>query len=190
MKIFTLFALLSILIPCKKETGPPSLRFSNDEKQWLIYHAGQEYKFKNEAGDSIVYTVTNIEHRSNTPEYKDTSFKIVAYTESYLAKLASSNDSIIIYFYKEWQFNTEPNKLKQTIRWLKVKNQFVKLAAIENNASFTTRTVNGKTYSKVTQAIPDHDTVYPFTQFDKGYYDQQSGFIEIIDLNGVSWKRV
>jgi hypothetical protein len=182
--------VMSFLIACKKEQGLPHLTFSGEEKQWMIYQAGQQFKFKNDQGDSLVYMVTNVEHNSHTPQYKDTSWAIEAYTESYYAKLAAANDSIIIYLYKEWQDFTDPNKLKQTIRWISVKNQFVRLAAIENNAPFFSRTINGKTYSKVTEALPPWDIVYPFTKFDKAYYDQRSGFIEIIDINGVSWKRV
>lgn len=184
--------VVTFLMACKKEQGLPHISFSDEERQWMIYQAGQQFKFKNDQGDSIVYTVTNVEHNSHTPEYRDTSWAIVAYTESYYAKLAADNDSIIIYLYKEWGWENNPDryKLRQTIRWIGVKNQFVRLAAIENNAPFTSRTVNGKTYTRVTDAFPPWDIVYPFTLYDRAYYDQRSGFIEIIDLNGVSWKRV
>ena len=183
-------ALAFFLFACKKEQGLPQLSFTNEEKQWLIYQTGQQFKFKNDQGDSLVYTVTNVAHNSHKPQYKDTNYTVEAYTESYYAKLAAENDSIIIYLYKYWEYSSDRDKLRQTIRWWRVKNQFVKLAAIENNAPFTSRTVNGITYTKVTEALPPWDTVYPWTLFDKAYYDQQSGFIEIIDLNGVSWKRV
>jgi hypothetical protein len=156
----------------------------------MIYHAGQQFKFKNDQGDSLVYMVTNVEHKSHTPQYRDTTYAIDAYSESYYVKLAAANDSIIIYLYKYWSSAYDRNKLQQTIRWLRVKNQNVRLNAIEKNAPFTNRTVNGKTYSKVTEALPPWETVYPFTLFDRAYYDQQFGFIEIIDLNGISWKRV
>jgi hypothetical protein len=190
MKLSLPIAFVFILMACKKEKELPHLTFSSEEKQWLIYQTGQQFKFKNDKGDSLVYTVTGVSHNSHTSEYKDTNFTVEAYTESYLATLVADNDSIVIYFYKAWQSNTEPNKLKQFIRWLRVKNQHVKLTAIVYNTPFASRVVNGITYNTVTEALPGTDTVYPFTQFDKAYYDQRSGIIEIIDLNGVSWKRV
>jgi hypothetical protein len=192
MKYLLPILLVSFLMACKKEQGLPQLSFTNEERQWMIYQTGQQFKFKNDQGDSLVYTVTNVEHNSHTPQYKDTSWAIEAYTESYYAKLDAGNDSIIIYLYKYWLQTSyrDNNKLKQFIRWISVKNQNVELAAIESNAPLTSRTVNGKTYTRVTAALPPWDMVYPFTKFDRAYYDQQSGFIEIIDLNGVSWKRV
>ncbi len=190
MKYFIPILLISFLMACKKEQGLSQLSFTDEERQWMIYHEGQQFKFKNDQGDSLVYTVTNVEHNSHTPQYKDTSWAIEAYSESYYAKLAADNDSIIIYLYKYWSYASDRNKLQQTIRWISVKNQFVRLAAIENNAPFTSRIVNGKTYTAVTEAFPPFNNVYPFTKFDRAYYDQRSGFIEIIDLNGVSWKRV
>jgi hypothetical protein len=190
MKYLLPILLVSFLMACKKEKGLPQLSFTNEERQWMIYQEGQQFKFKNDQGDSLVYTVTNVVHNSHTPQYKDTSWSVDAYTESYYAKLDAANDSIIIYLYKYWEFSSDRNKLRQTIRWISVKNQFVRLAAIESNAPFTSRIVNGKTYTTVTEAFPPFNTVYPFTKFDRAYYDQQSGFIEIIGLNGVSWKRV
>ena len=79
--------------------------------------------------------------------------------------------------------------MKQTIRWISIKNQFVELSAIKDGTPFSNRMVNGLTYSKVTKAIPLTQTVYAFTKFDFAYYDQNSGFIEIIDLNGDAWIR-
>lgn len=169
---------------------PLRLQFTREERQWFIYQIGQQFKFKNSNGDSLVYLVTNVDHNYDTPEYTDTSYsKIAAFTETYLAKLESDSDFIIIYFYKESIFGSDPNRMRQTIAWHSVKNQFVELSAIKNGAPFFDRTVNGLTYSKVTEAIPPTQEVYSFTKFDFAYYDQKSGFIEIIDLNGDSWKR-
>jgi hypothetical protein len=191
MKHLIPIVLIVILFACKKEyESPPRLTFSNEEKKWLVYQAGQELKFKNDRGDSLVYKVTSTEHSNYTPEYKDTSRNIVGYTESYLAKLESAADSMILYFYKEHRSFDDPNKLQLTIRWISMRGQIIKLAAIENNASFTHKTVNGLTYTTVTPTIPSNDMVAPFTHFDRAYYDQGAGFIEIIDMAGVSWKRV
>jgi hypothetical protein len=66
--------VLSFLMACKKEQELPHLSFSEEEKQWMIYQAGQQYKFKNDQGDSLVYTVTNVEHNSHTPQYRDTTY--------------------------------------------------------------------------------------------------------------------
>lgn len=190
MKYLIPILLGSFLMACKKEQGLPHLSFTNEERQWMIYHTGQQFKFKNDKGDSLVYTVTYLAHDSHAPEYKDTSYTVVAYTESYYVKLTAANDSIVIILYKQWQNNSDPDKLQQFVRWVRVKNESVALAAIYYNAPFTSRTVNGMTYTRVTEALPPWDTVYPYTLYDKAYYDQQSGFIEIIDLHGVSWKRV
>ncbi|HEX6431067.1 MAG TPA: hypothetical protein VF008_25430 [Niastella sp.] len=192
MKLFIPIALITILFACKKEKEKdlPRLTFTKEDKQWLVYQAGQKFKFKNDLGDSLVYTVISIEQSFYRPEYKDTNYTIVAYTESYEAKLTSATDTINIYFYKTLQYSDDPNKLRQTIRWLRMKGYFVKLAALEYNASFTHKTVNGLTYTTVTPAVPQTDLVYPSTQFDKAFYDQGAGLIEIIDLSGASWKRV
>jgi hypothetical protein len=177
---------------CKKEDVPARLRFTAQERQWFIYEKDQQFKFKNDFSDSLVFTVTKVEHNYNAPEYSlyDTTFtRIVALNETYLAKLNSQNDSIIIYFYKELQFEHQPDKMKQTIRWNSVKNQFVELSAIKDHSPFSNRIVNGVTYAHVTQALPITQDVYSWTKYDYAYYDQKAGFIEIIDLNGVSWKR-
>ena len=64
------------------------------------------------------------------------------------------------------------------------KSQLIKLSAIEDHTPFTSRTVNGTTYTRVTLAMPLTETIYPVTHFDHAYYDQKAGFIEIIGLNG------
>ena len=188
---FILFISIAI-VSCEKEDMPPRLRFTTEERQWFIYEKGQQFKFKNDSGDSLVFTVTNVEHKYNAPEYRlrDTTFsEIVALNETYLAKLESQNDSIIIFFYKELQFEHQPDKMKQTIRWNTIKNQFVELSAIKDHSPFSSRSVNGVTYTHVTLALPVTQDVYSWTKYDHAYYDQKAGFIEIIDLNGVSWKR-
>jgi hypothetical protein len=178
-----------LLFACKKETvdTTPHLTFTPEEKKWFTYGIGNELKFKNDKGDSLLYKVTRIVYSNFTPEYRDTSYVIRATTESYYAKLESATDSIILYFYKE---TYDPNKMRLTLRWHSMQGQFAKLTAIENKASFNQKTVNGLTYTTVTPALPMTDQVLPFTQFNNAYYDQGAGFIEIIDLNGVSWKRV
>lgn len=192
MKHLLSITFIVILFACKKEYYDPipHLKFTAEDKKWFTYGIGRQLKFKNDKGDSLVYTVTSIEYRSITPQYKDTTRAIEAYTESYQVKLASGNDSIRIYFYKEYSHFNDPDKMLQTILWPAMRGQFVKLAAIEYNASFVYKTVNGITYTTVTPAIPDSDQIDPWTKWDKAWYDQGAGFIEIIDLNGVSWKRV
>jgi hypothetical protein len=188
-RLYLLIVIISI-VGCKKEDLPLRLKFTTEEREWFIYQMGQQFKFKNSNGDSLVYTVTNVEHRYDTPEYTDTSYsKLASLRETYLAKLESDSDFIIFYFYKESIFGGEPNKMKQTIAWHSMKNQFVELSAIKNGTPFSSRTVNGLTYNKVTEAIPPWHDVYSFTKFDFAYYDQKSGFIEITDLKGDTWKR-
>ncbi|HEX8332091.1 MAG TPA: hypothetical protein VF622_05685 [Segetibacter sp.] len=190
MRTFYLLIVLIGIFGCKKENQFSRLQFTTAEKEWLIYQQGQQFKFKNSSGDSLIYSVTKVEHTYDTREYTDTSFsKVASLRETYFAKLESSNDSIIIYFYKASQFGYDPNKMQQTIRWRSVKNQFVELSAIKDRIPFDNRTINGVTYTRVTQALPLTQTTYSFTRFDYAYYDQKAGFIEIIDLNGISWKR-
>lgn len=55
---------------CKKETELPRLSFSTAETQWFIYQSGQQYKFKNNLGDSLTYNVTEVQNDFR-PEYKD-----------------------------------------------------------------------------------------------------------------------
>ena len=190
MKHLLPIAIFITLLACKKETDNiPRLTFTQVEKKWLTYGIRDEWKFKNDHGDSIVYRVTSIQHSNFRPEYRDTSRVIAAYSESYDVKLKSATDSINIFFFKEFQ-SLDPNKLRLTILWTTMRGQVIYLAATEYNASFNHKTVNGLTYTTVTSTVPDPDGVYPFTRWDKAYYDQGAGFIEIIDMNGVSWKRV
>lgn len=43
--------------------------------------------------------------------------------------------------------------------------------------------------SAVTDALSRGNTKYSFTRYNNAYYDQKAGLIEIIDVNGNSWKR-
>jgi len=192
MKYLLPIVLIVIAGACKKEyyAPIPHLKFTPEDKKWFTYGIGQQLKFKNDKGDSLVYMVTLIEQSSVTPQYKDTTWAIEAYSESYLVKLTSATDSIRLYFYKEYSRFRDPDKMQHTILLTSMRGQLVKLAAIENNASFNYKTVNGVTYTTVTPAIPSSDQINPWTKWDKAWYDQGAGFIELIDLNGVSWKRV
>jgi hypothetical protein len=182
--------LLFVFASCKKEKAYPKLSFSAREREWFIYQDGQSIEFKNLAGDSLVYVVTNVRD-DYKPEYKDpfiNSVKIGT-TEFYTATLASKTDSIFIYFYKEFQYNADPNKMRQTIRWNSVVGEFVELEAIQNRTPFTVETIHNVTYNKVTKATPVSETIYPWTIWQTANYDQQSGFIELIDKDGDSWLR-
>jgi hypothetical protein len=182
-------AILILLFACKKETvnNVPHLTFAPEEKKWFTFGIGDEWKFKNDSGDSLTYRVTYIEQFNFRPEYKDTSSVIVATAESYYAKIESATDSLMFFFYKE---SFDPQKLRLTLRWHNMKGYFAELAAIKNNASFNQKTINGLTYTNVTPAMPMSDQELSFTRFNKAWYDQGAGVIEMIDLNGVSWKRV
>jgi hypothetical protein len=189
-KIIQISISLILLFSCKKDTSVPVLNFSDEERSWFIYQKGQFFTFKNVSGESIEYKVTEIKNGFIT-ELKDPfSNPIeVAKTEYFQANLLSTTDSIVVYFYKEYQFNSSPNKMRQAIRWLNMTGQFVKLDAIENSTSFFTRVVNNTTYSNVTKATPVNETSYPWTQWKNAYYDKQYGLIELIDLKGNSWLR-
>lgn len=191
MKYLTLIAFFLFTLPaCKKENTLPTLSFSAEESKWFIYQIGQSIKLKNAFGDSVTYSVTSIQHDFK-PEYKDPSTNPIEIgkTEFYQVDLRGPIDSIFIFFYKEIQYNAYPDKMKQTIRWNNVIGQFVELEAIKTQAPFTTKTINGITYNKVTQANPVSQTMYPRTKWKGAIYDQDSGFIELIDINGVSWLR-
>ena len=179
-----------ILISCKKETENPRLSFSVEERKWFIYQNGQMIKFKNSIGDSLIYFITNVRDGLKT-EYKDplTNPVEIGMTEFYSANLKSNTDSIFIYFYKEFQYSNDQNKMRQTIRWNNILGQFVELEAIKNQAPFTLRTINNFIYKSVTKANPITQTCYPWTIWTKANYDQQFGFIELIDNNGNSWLR-
>ena len=191
MKYLKLLPILIFLFgSCKKEAANPTLSFSANERKWFIYQNGQSIEFKNSAGDSLVYVVTNVQD-AYKPEYKDpfTNPVEIGRTEFYSATLAANTDSIFIYFYKEFQYNSDPNKMRQTIRWNSVVGEFVELEAIENATPFTEQTINNVTYNKVTKASPVSQTTYPWTFWQMANYDQQFGFIELIDKNGNSWLR-
>ena len=191
MKYLKLIPILLLFFnSCKKDSPNPKLSFSAAERKWFIYQNGQSIKFKNSAGDSLIYIITNVQNNFK-PEYKDpfTTPVEIGMTEFYSADLKSNTDSIFIYFYKEFQYNSDPNKMRQTIRWNNILGQFVELDAIQNLTPFTLQTINNITYNKVTKATPKTQTSYPWTIWSKANYDQQFGFIELIDNNGNSWQR-
>jgi hypothetical protein len=80
-----------------------------------------------------VYFVTNVRNDFKQ-EYKDplTNPVEIGMAEFYSADLKSNTDSVFIYFYKEFQYNSDPNKMRQTISWNKAIGQFVELEAIKN----------------------------------------------------------
>lgn len=189
MKHLLPITILVLLFACKKETeSKPHLTFTKEDKKWFTYNVGYEWKFKNDRGDSLVYRTTSIRENNYRPEYTDTVGTIAAYAETYDVQLRSGTDSINLYFFKE--LKPDPNKLQLNILWTTMRGQVIYLSAIKDNASFNQKTVNGLTYTTVTPTVTGSDQVNPFTRFDKAYYDQGAGFIEIIDMNGVSWKRV
>ena len=191
MKCLQLIPVLILLLAsCKKEETNPKLSFSAEERKWFIYQNGQTIKFKNQAGDSLVYLVTNVRNEFKA-EYKDplTNPIEIGVTEFYSANLNSNTDSIFIYFYKEIQYNSDPNKMRQTIRWNNALGQFVELEAIKNLTPFTFMTINNVTYNRVTKASPITQTSYSWTIWQSANYDQHFGFIELIDSNGNLWLR-
>lgn len=191
MKCLKLIAcFLFTLSACKKENKLPTLSFSSEEKNWFIYQVGQSIKFKNALGDSVTYSVSSVRDDFKK-EYKDpfNNSVEIGTTEFYQVDLGGPIDSIFIYFYKEFQYSANPDKMQQTIRWNNVLGQFVELEAIKTQAPFTTKTINGITYNRVTQANPISQTLYPWTKWKSAIYDQLYGFIELIDVNDVSWLR-
>ncbi|HKC35313.1 MAG TPA: hypothetical protein VKB95_04595 [Chitinophagaceae bacterium] len=191
MKFVTLLlGLLGILTACKKEATLPTLSFSTEDRKWFIYQIGQTIKLKNASGDSVVYTVTSVRNDFKS-EYIDplTNPVKIGTTEFYQVDLNGPTDSIFLYFYKEFQYSSNSNKMKQTIRWNSMLGQFAELEAIQTQSSFIIKTINGVTYNKVTQATPSSQTSYPWTKWKVAYYDQSSGLIELIDINGGSWLR-
>ena len=191
MKYLKLIPILMLFFAsCKKDTINPKLSFSAEERKWFIYQNGQSIKFKNSSGDLLVYIISNVQNNFKH-EYKEpfTNPVDIGETEFYSADLKSNTDSIFIYFYKEFQYNSDPNKMRQTIRWNNILGQFVELDAIQNLTPFTLQTINNITYNKVTKATPKTQTSYPWTIWSKAIYDQQFGFIELIDNNGNSWQR-
>jgi hypothetical protein len=109
--------------------------------------------------------------------------------ETYIAHLKANDDFINIAFYKSSIFGSNANKLNQTIAWHNVAGQFVDLENIKDQTPFISKTVGGITYNRVTSAIPTSDVKYSWTKWNYAYYDQKSGFIELIDTGGVSWLR-
>ena len=185
-----IIVILLLASACKKEDSLPRLSFSAEERNWFIYQVGQEFKFKNPAGDSIIFIVDSVKDYFS-PEYKDPFTNSVKLddAETYEAHLISGDDFINIAFYKSSQFNSDANKLNQTIIWHDAAGQFVEIENIKNQVPFTSTILYGITYKKVSAVIPLSYLQYPWTKWNTAFYDQNSGFIELIDLNGVSWER-
>ena len=180
--------ILIIASSCKKADTLPKLSFSKEERNWLIYQVGQSFKFKSSNGDSIVFIVDSVRNYFK-PEYKDPLNNPVKIGEAefYVAYMRAADDFINIAFYKEFLYDRD--KLKNTILWLDVIGQFVEIDNIKIQTRFISKTINGKTYNKVSAATPLSDMVYSWTQWESAYYDQEYGFIELIDKNGISWLR-
>jgi len=176
---------------CKKEQDSlPRLSFSDEERNWFIYQVGQEYKFKNPNGDSINYVVDSVIDYFK-PEYKDpfTNLVKVDDAETYVAHLTAENDFINIAFYKSLLYNSHPNKLNQSIGWRNVAGQFVEIENIKNQVPFIGWVINNTTYNKVSAVYPMSYTHYPWTKWITAYYDQNAGFIVLIDKDGIYWTR-
>jgi hypothetical protein len=175
---------------CKKEDSLPRLSFSAEERNWFIYQVGQEFKFKSPTGDSIIFVVDSVIDQFK-PEYKDpfTNPVEVDQAEAYAAYLKANDDFIDITFYKSSLYSSDATKLNQTIGWHDVAGQFVEIENIKNKTPFTSEIINNITYKKVSAAYPMSYTQYPWTKWNTAFYDQNSGFIELIDVNGVYWER-
>src|SRR4051812_28483074 len=101
---------------CKKEDTLPRLSFSAIERNWFIYQVGQQFKFKSPTGDSVIFVVDSVRNYF-APEYKDpfTNTVKIDDAEFYVAYLTAKDDFINITFYKSSQYNSDANKLNQTI---------------------------------------------------------------------------
>jgi hypothetical protein len=190
MKHLKFILIVFLASACKKEDALPRLSFSESQRSWFIYQVGQQFKFKNPTGDSITFTVETvsdsfrIEHKGSPSD--DVA---VANVENYIAYLSGVDDFINIAFYKSSLFPSDADKLNQTIAWHKVTGQFVEFDNIKNQTPFISKIINGITYNKVTAATPMSNTNDPWTRWKNAYYDQEHGFIELIDTSGVSWLR-
>lgn len=197
MKYTLLLSFIFLFVSgCKREDTQPRLAFSKEERKWFIYQRGQEFRFKNPTGDSIVFTVDSVCNYFST-EYGGTINNPVElgngeFYEVYLSGNDDANpinDFIYITFYKDLQLNSRADKMQQTITWHKVIGQYVEIENIKNQATLVSRTINNITYNKVSAAVPTNDLPAPWTKWEGAYYDQQSGFIELIDTSGTSWLR-
>ncbi|HYK45698.1 MAG TPA: hypothetical protein VEV83_11050 [Parafilimonas sp.] len=182
-------AIFFLLCACKKEEAVRRLSFSEQERSWFIYHVGQQFKFKSAIGDSIIFLVDSVIDYFH-PEYKypDTTV-VIDEAETYVAHLTAADDFINIAFYKSSLYLSDASELNETIAWHDVTGQFVEIDAIKSETPFTVKTLNGVTYDKVSAAVPMSDVLYPWTRWESAYYDQKSGFIELIDTSGASWIR-
>ncbi len=71
----------------------------------------------------------------------------------YMVELISLIASIFINFYKEFQYNSDPNKMRQTILWNSVKSHLAYFQTVENQTSFFNKNIDCIRYNKVTKAI-------------------------------------
>jgi hypothetical protein len=194
--ILLIYAVSLLLQGCKKEGTIPTIPFTREDRNWLIYSVGEQFTFKNTLGHSITYTVrtvadsfrTEFGYTLDTPH----TYVIEARSEEYIAKLYSDVDSITIAFYKQYMGQTPYNsfnKLKCSILWIDFRSQFPGIDAIENGTPFSSQTINNVVYNNVSSLVPANQEFLSFTKWIDGLYDQKSGLIEITDTSGFKWSR-
>ncbi len=190
--ISTLLLIVLMFSGCKKDETIPTLTFSSEDRNWFVYDVGQQFTLKDSLGHSISYTVKTVSD-SMRGEYQfrssDSSWQLVARSETYDATLYSDVDTIRIAFYKQFIHATNYNILNSTILWIRFQSQFPGLDAFKNGTSFTTVRVNNFTYNDVTSMIPDVQGPEPWTVWTSGLYDQKFGIIEVTDTSGIRWLR-
>ena len=190
--ILTLLLIVLMLSGCKKSEAIPTLTFSSEDRNWFIYDVGQQFTLKDSLGHSISYTVNTVSD-SLRGEYQfrssDSSWQLVARSETYDATLYSDVDTIRIAFYKQFILATNYKIMNSTILWIRFQSQFPGLDALKNGTSFSTVRVNNFTYNHVTSMIPDVQGPEPWTVWTSGLYDQKFGIIEITDTSGTRWLR-
>jgi hypothetical protein len=190
MKYLKFIAVILVLISaCKKEDAQPRLSFSEEERNWFIYQVGQEFKFKSPTGDSIIFVVDSVTDYFHQEHSCADTAVLIDEVETYEAHLTAVDDFINVAFYKSSQCNSDANKLNQSIGWHKVAGQFVEIENIKNQVPFIGWVINNTTYNKVSAVYPMSYTHYPWTKWITAYYDQNAGFIILIDINGVYWER-
>jgi hypothetical protein len=181
-----------MLTGCKKSETIPTLTFSSDNRNWFIYDVGQQFSLKDSLGHSITYTVKTVSD-SLRGEYlfhsSDSSWQLVARSETYSTTLYSDVDSIHIAFYRQFIGAMDDNTLNSTILWVNFKSQFPGLDALTNGTSFTTLSINNFTYSAVTSMMPTNQESDSWAFWTSGLYDQKFGIIEMTDTSGTRWLR-
>ena len=190
--ISTLLFIVLMFWGCKKDETISTLTFSSEDRNWFIYDVGQQFTLKDSLGHSISYTVNTVSD-SLRGEYQfrssDSSWQLVARSETYDATLYSDVDTIRIAFYKQFILATNYKIMNSTILWIRFQSQFPGLDALKNGTSFSTVRVNNFTYNHVTSMIPDVQGPEPWTVWTSGSYDQKFGIIEITDTSGTRWLR-